>query len=142
MLADLPPSSWATRFTVGAAFWATSMPARVEPVNDTMSTSGCDDSAAPTVGAVAVHEVEHAGRHAGLLEDLGEDDGVQRRDLGRLQHHRATGGERRGDLAGDLVDRPVPRRDQRAHADRLPDEQRRAHLLSRTRTRPAPGAPS
>ncbi len=49
MLADLPPSSCATRLTVGAAFLATSMPARVEPVNETMSTSGCDDMAAPAV---------------------------------------------------------------------------------------------
>ena len=40
MLADLPPSSCATRFTVGAAACATSTPARVEPVNDIMSTSG------------------------------------------------------------------------------------------------------
>ncbi len=49
MLADLPPSSWATRFTVGAAARATSTPARVEPVNDTMSTSGWADSGAPTL---------------------------------------------------------------------------------------------
>jgi hypothetical protein len=34
MLADLPPSSWATRLTVAAAAWATRIPARVEPVND------------------------------------------------------------------------------------------------------------
>ena len=33
------------------------------------------------------------------------------------------------DLAGDLVQRPVPRRDQRTHADRLPHDQRRPHLL-------------
>ena len=50
MLGDLPPSSWLTRLTVGAAFFATSMPARVLPVKLTMSTSGCDDIAAPTVG--------------------------------------------------------------------------------------------
>ena len=50
MLGDLPPSSWATRLTVGAAFWATWAPARVEPVKDIMSTPGCFDSAAPTVG--------------------------------------------------------------------------------------------
>ncbi len=37
---DLPPSSCATRLTVGAAACATSTPARVEPVIDTMSTSG------------------------------------------------------------------------------------------------------
>ena len=50
MLADLPPSSCATRFTVGAAAVATATPARVEPVKETMSTSGCDEMAAPTVG--------------------------------------------------------------------------------------------
>ena len=53
----------------------------------------------------------------------------ERRDLGRLQHHRAAGGQRREHLARDLVDRPVPRRDQAAHADRLLDDQRRAVLL-------------
>ena len=47
---DLPPSSWCTRFTVSAPAFATAMPARVEPVNDTMSTSGCVDSAWPTPG--------------------------------------------------------------------------------------------
>ena len=50
MLADLPPSSCATRFTVSAAALATAMPARVEPVNDIMSMPGCDDIASPTVG--------------------------------------------------------------------------------------------
>src|SRR6185369_9724585 len=50
MLADFPPSSCVTRFTVGAAAVATATPARVEPVNDTMSTPGCDAIAAPTVG--------------------------------------------------------------------------------------------
>src|SRR5262245_35784753 len=50
MLGDLPPSSCDTRFTVGAAFCTTSMPARVEPVNDTMSMPGCVLMAAPTSG--------------------------------------------------------------------------------------------
>src|ERR1700712_1652950 len=47
---DLPPSSWLTRFTVGAARLATSTPARVEPVNEIMSISGCSLMAAPTSG--------------------------------------------------------------------------------------------
>ena len=80
---------------------------------------GCDDDRRADRRAVAVDEVEHARRHAGLVQDLGEDDRVERRDLGRLQHHRAAGGERRRDLAGDLVDRPVPRRDHADDADRL-----------------------
>ena len=50
MLGDLPPSSCATRFTVSAAFLATAMPARVEPVKLTMSTSLWLDSATPTPG--------------------------------------------------------------------------------------------
>src|SRR5258708_19800948 len=50
MLADLPPSSWVTRFTVGAAAEATEIPARVEPVKETMATCGCEAIAEPTVG--------------------------------------------------------------------------------------------
>ena len=44
------------------------------------------------------HEVEHAGRQPELVEDVGEQERVQRRDLGRLDHHGAAGGERRSDL--------------------------------------------
>ena len=50
MLADLPPSSWCTRLTVSAAALATRMPARVEPVKETMSTPGWREMASPTVG--------------------------------------------------------------------------------------------
>ena len=48
MLADLPPSSCATRLTVSAAVLATMMPARVEPVKDIMATSGCPARYWPT----------------------------------------------------------------------------------------------
>src|SRR3954453_7745069 len=47
---DLPPSSSATRFTVPDATSLTRLPARVEPVNETMSTSGCAAIASPTTG--------------------------------------------------------------------------------------------
>src|SRR5438874_9809753 len=47
MLADLPPSPCVTRFTVGAAAEATATPARVDPVNETMATSGCEEIAEP-----------------------------------------------------------------------------------------------
>jgi len=40
MFGLLPPSSWVTRLTVGAAFFAISMPARVDPVKEIMSTWG------------------------------------------------------------------------------------------------------
>src|SRR5579863_8836676 len=50
MFADFPPSSCVTRLTVGAAAVATATPARVEPVNETIETSGCEAKAVPTVG--------------------------------------------------------------------------------------------
>ena len=50
MFGDLPPSSCATRLIVSAAALATATPPRVDPVKDTMSTCGCDDSAAPASG--------------------------------------------------------------------------------------------
>lgn len=50
MFGLLPPSSCVTRFTVGAALRATSIPARVDPVNDTMSMSGWLDNGTPTPG--------------------------------------------------------------------------------------------
>ena len=50
MNGDLPPSSSATFFTIWAASSMMRLPARVEPVNDTMSTSGLVTSASPTTG--------------------------------------------------------------------------------------------
>ena len=47
---DLPPSSWHTRLTVGAAARATSIPARVEPVKETRSIPPWAAMAAPTTG--------------------------------------------------------------------------------------------
>src|SRR5665213_1420382 len=52
MFGLLPPSSCATRLTVGAAALATSIPARVEPVKETMSMSGWLEMAAPTAAPV------------------------------------------------------------------------------------------
>ena len=78
--------------------------------------------------AVAIDHVEHAGRHASGVHDLGEDLRREGRDFGGLQHHGAAHGESRRDLAGDLVERPVPRRDEATNADRLFHDQRRAAL--------------
>jgi hypothetical protein len=50
MFGLLPPSSWVTRLTPGAAFLTISTPARVDPVKETMSTPGWDDSGTPTSG--------------------------------------------------------------------------------------------
>jgi hypothetical protein len=64
---------------VGAAL-ATAMPARVEPVKDTMSTPGCADSACPVTPPSPGTRLNTPGRHAGLVQDLGEDDRRQRRE--------------------------------------------------------------
>ena len=83
---------------------------------------------------VAIDQVEHALRHAGLMHHLGEDERAHRRDLARLQHHGAARGERRRDLADDLVERPVPGRDQAARRRSARARSRvRAALLPRTR---------
>src|ERR1700709_400663 len=47
---DLPPNSWLTRLTVGAARLAPSTPARGDPVNEILSLSGCSLMAAPSSG--------------------------------------------------------------------------------------------
>ena len=49
---DFPPSSSVTGLTLCAASSETRRPARVEPVNETMSVSGCDTIASPTTGPV------------------------------------------------------------------------------------------
>ena len=92
---DLPPSSCATRLTVGAAACATSTPARVEPVIEIMSTSGCVASAAPTSGPSPWTRLKTpAGTPASCI-DFGEQQRAQRRELAGLQHDGAARGERR-----------------------------------------------
>ena len=85
--------------------------------------------ASPTTGPVPGDEVEHAGRQADVVDDLGEDEGVERGDLRRLEHHGAAGGQRGRDLGGDLVERVVPRRDGADDADRLLHDERVADRL-------------
>ena len=82
--------------------------------------------------AIAVDQVEHTRRYTGRVEHLGEQHRVKRRDFTGLQNHRAASRQRRRDLDGNLVDRPVPRRDQCARPDRLAHDARRAvHFLER-----------
>src|SRR5687768_13396896 len=50
MIAFLPPISRWTFLKNGAAFWFTSLPTAVDPVNDTTDTSGCVVSVSPTAG--------------------------------------------------------------------------------------------
>ena len=127
--ADLPPSSRHTFLMPAPATAATRLPAACEPVKLTMSMAGMRGDRLADDAARSRHDVEHAGGQADLPGRLGEDEGAERRQFGRLEHHRAAGGERRRDLADHLVQRVVPRRDAADHADRLLHDQRVAELL-------------
>ena len=82
------------------------------------------------IWTIAIDEIEDARRHAGLVHDLGPDDGAERRVFRRLEHHGAAGSERRHDLGRHLIHRPVPRRDQCTNAHRLLHQSHRAaHFL-------------
>ena len=71
------------------------------------------------IRAVAIDQIEGAGREAGLMHHLGIKKGVERGELRGLEHAGRARRERRNDLEGDLVDRPIPRSDEAADADRL-----------------------
>ena len=58
-----------------------------------------------------------------------QDDSGDRGDFARLQHHGAARGDGRRHLAGDLVQRPVPGRDQSNHADAFAHDARGAAVL-------------
>ncbi len=60
------------------------------------------------------------------MADLREQRARQGGDFRRFQHHGAACDQRGRDLAGDLVHRPVPRRNQRADADAFVDDPGRA----------------
>ena len=79
--------------------------------------------------AVSVHEVEHALGDTGGVQHLGKEDGVEGGDLAGFQDHGAARGERRRDLAGDLVDRPVPGGDEAADADGFLQDHRSAAVF-------------
>ena len=129
MLADLPPSSCVTRFTVGAARWATSMPARVEPVNEIMSRPGCEAMGAPTSSPSPLTRLNTpAGTPASCRTSakISADVGVYSEGF---MNHGAAGGQRRSHFAGDLVQRPIPGRDHAGHANGLAQEHRGAEPL-------------
>ena len=70
----------------------------------------------------AVDHVEHAGGEACLVDEFCKKLGRQWRDFARLQHHRATDNQRWTYFGGQLVDWPVPRRDQHADTDWFMDQ--------------------
>jgi hypothetical protein len=82
------------------------------------------DEGLTDVGSRSCDEVEDTGRQADVVDDLGEDERCQRRQLARLQDDGAAGGECGSDLEHDLVQRVVPGRDAPHDADGLLDDLR------------------
>ena len=125
----LPPSSRATRLTVWLASSLTRLPARVEPVKLTMSTSGWAAIASPTTGPTPVTRLKTpAGRPTSSMISarMKALSGATSDGLSTTVQPAARAGR---DLGRDLVERVVPRRDGADHADRLADDEGVAHLL-------------
>jgi hypothetical protein len=106
-----------TFLSVPAISFAIARPTAVEPVNATLSTSGCRTERRARL-ARAGDDVHDAGGQVGLLQDLGEDQRAERRGLGRLQHDGVAGGEGGRDLPRQHEQREVPRDDLRGDAER------------------------
>ena len=121
----LPPSSSWVRWPCTAAAAITLRPTGVDPVKVTTSTSGWPASAVPDVGSRSGDDVEDAVWQARFLGDAGQRQRGQRGQLGGLDHHGATGGQRRDHLPHRHLQRVVPRRDGGDDADRLAPDARR-----------------
>jgi hypothetical protein len=72
--------------------------------------------------ARAVDQGEGARRHTRVVQDFRVDLCGEGRVLRRFEDRRAAGRQRRKDLERDLVDRPVPRRDEAHRPDRFAQE--------------------
>ena len=126
MFGDLPPSSSEIFFSVSAAARMIVLPTSALPVNAILSTSACSTIAAP-VSPSPVTMLTTPGRQAGVGEAGRQLEDRQRRLLGRLQHRRAAGADRRRELPRRHQQRVVPRDDLAGDADRL--AQREAHRV-------------
>ena len=62
---------------------------------------------------IAGHDRQHLRRQPCLVEDVGQQQRGERRQLRGLGHHAVVGGDRRGDLVADHVEGMVERRDGR-----------------------------
>ena len=131
----LPPSSIDTRRMPWADCSISLRPTSVEPVKDSLRSRG-----SPMIGFETsledLLEVTTLSTPAGqprLLEDLGQREHRERRLLGRLDDHRAAGGDGRADLARAHRHREVPGRDHVTGADGLAHGQQPAGAVGRGR---------
>ncbi len=133
MLADLPPSSSVTGFTLPDASCMMRRPTSVEPVKAVLSTIMLEASSSPSVPPGPAEDVDHARRQVDLGDQLGQLERGERGERRRLEHRAVAGGDRRGDLPGGHQQGEVPRHDAGGHADRLV-----ADVVAATRGRASP----
>ena len=94
------------------------LPAAVDPVNATLSVPGWVTRCSPDLAA-AGDDVDHARRHARLVEGLGEHEVAERASGGGLTTTVQPAARAGADLPGGQGDRGVPGHDGGDHPDRL-----------------------
>ena len=87
----LPPSSRCTRLSSAAALAATSMPARTDPVTDTIAGVSCSTIARPVSRSPQITLNTPGGRNSAAISASSTVD--RRRGVARLEHHRVAGGD-------------------------------------------------
>lgn len=78
----------------------------------------------PDSGSITDHKIKNAIGHACFVKNLSEKNCRKRRQFARLQHHGTPGRQGRRDLANNLGDGPIPRRNQPGHTYRFPHDKR------------------
>ena len=126
-----PPSSRWTRLSPAAAAWATWMPARTDPVIDTICGMSWLTSARPVPALPQITLSTPGGRYRG--RDLGQHQRGDRGGVRGLEHDGVAGGQGRRDLPDRHHQRVVPGRHLGADADRLAPDHRGVpgHVLAR-----------
>ena len=116
-LAALPPSSRVSFLPVPATARWISLPTSVDPVNAILSTPGCATRACPVAPSPVRMFTVPGGRSACWMTSA-SSSAVRGRGLGRLEHARVAGRQRRGQLPGRHQQREVPRDDLARHPQR------------------------
>ena len=115
----MPPSSSVRRLIGSEQSRMISPPVLVEPVKATLSTPGCCTRYEPVVGPSPGTTLTTPGGKPDLDRELREAERGERRLGIGLEHDRATGRERRGELPRRHQERVVPGDDLSADADRF-----------------------
>ena len=118
MFGLLPPSSRVTGIRFCDAYCMISRPVVVSPVNAILAIRLLDASGLPASTPNPLTTLSTPAGSRSPMSDIRYRIEAGRL-LGRLEHHRVTGGQCRGQFPGGHQDREVPRNDLPDHAQRL-----------------------